>query len=257
VKNTGEREFAMKKSVLISGSSRGIGLDIAKVFLAAGYNVCLNCKTDYEKMEVEVFALNAARDKKAGNTAIGFRADVTDYSSCERMAEYVKKKTGSIDVLINNAAVSYVGLFHEMTAAEYNGVINGNLLSVMNLSHVVLPEMIKNHSGCIINISSVWGKRGSSCEAAYSASKGGVNAFTKSLAKELGPSGIRVNGISCGVIDTDMNNWLSETEKDDLINQTALLRFGSPREIAKTALFLASDNASYITGEVLNADGGM
>jgi 3-oxoacyl-[acyl-carrier protein] reductase len=247
----------MKGNVLISGSSRGIGLELAKVFFAEGYNVCLNCKTDYKKMEAETEELNAAKLRNYANTAVCFKADVSDYFSCERMLEYAGEKLGAVDILINNAAVSYVGLFHEMSYDGYFGVINNNLLSVMNLSRLVLPEMIKNHSGCIINISSVWGKRGASCEAVYAASKGGVNAFTKSLAKELGPSGIRVNAISCGVIDTEMNNWLSDNEKDDLINQTALLRFGKPYEIARTALFLASADASYITGEVLSADGGI
>lgn len=244
----------MSKNALITGSSRGIGLATARAFFGAGYNVCLNCVNSTEKMRTEVSALNISGQS---NKAVGFCADVSDYSSCLDMIKYTEAELGNIDVLVNNAAVAHIGLFTEMKPHDYQEIISLNLISVMNLSHLVLPNMIKSHSGCIINISSLWGEHGASCEAVYSASKGGVNAFTKSLAKELGPSGIRVNAISCGVIDTNMNAWLSENEKDDLINQIALSRFGSSDEIARIALFLASDDASYITGSIISADGGI
>lgn len=244
----------MYKSVLITGSSRGIGLAIAKEFFNAGYNVCLNCINNIEMMEKEIDTLNLLGKK---NRAVGFCADISDYISCGSLVKQAEAEFSGIDVLINNAAISYVGLFTEMSFLDYYKIINTNLISAMNMSHLVLPKMISAHSGCIINISSIWGERGASCEAAYSTSKGGLNSFTKSLAKELGPSGIRVNAISCGVIDTDMNEWLDPIEKSDLINQIALSRLGSASEIAKAVLFLASNNASYITGAILSADGGM
>jgi len=243
------------KHVLITGSSRGIGLCTAKEFFNAGANVLLNCASSADIMQSQTDALN--KSARLGNKAACFSADVSDYEQCQKMVEYAVKEFGSIDVLVNNAAISAVGLFTDMPPREYERIIHLNLISVMHMSHLVLPYMIKNGSGCVINISSVWGDKGASCEAVYAASKAGVNAFTKSLAKELGPAGIRVNAISCGVINTDMNAWLNDEEKADLFNQIGLNRFGEPAEIARTALFLASADASYITGAVINADGGM
>ncbi len=144
-----------------------------------------------------------------------------------------------------------------MTKDEWDAMLHTNLSSLFHTSKFAIPMMLKNHQGSIINISSIWGNDGASCEVAYSASKGGVNSFTKALAKELAPSGIRVNAIACGVIDTDMNNTLSAHEKDTLISEIGLGRLGYPREIADCVVFLASKKASYITGQILTVDGGI
>ena len=179
--------------------------------------------------------------------------DVSDYDECKKAFE----KIGDIDILINNAGVSYLGLFTDMAPDEWKRVIDVNLISVMNCTHLALPSMIRKKSGVIINISSMWGERGASCEAVYSAAKGGINAFTKAIAKEAGPSGIRVNAVACGVIETKMNEWISREERQVLMDEISLERFGLPEEIAETVLFLASDSASYINGQIITADGGM
>jgi len=249
------REPYDKKCVLITGSSRGIGLAIAREFFGAGANVLLNCATGIDVMQSETDALNSRAH--LGNRAACFRADVSDYKQCSDMLTYAVREFGAIDVLINNAAVPCLGLFTDMAPDEYERIMGINLISVMHMSRLVLPYMIKNGGGCVINISSVWGDVGASCEAVYAASKAGVNAFTKSLAKELGPAGVRVNAIACGVIDTDMNAWLNGEEKACLIDKIGLNRFGSPREIGRIALFLASADASYINGAIISADGGM
>ena len=164
--------------------------------------------------------------------------------------------TDHIDLLVNNAGISYVGLLQDMDPADWYRVISTNLTSVFNLSHLALPGMIRQHAGSIINISSIWGKTGASMEVAYSASKGGVDAFTRALAREVAPSGIRVNAVACGVIDTAMNAHLDLQEKADLADEIGLGRFGAPEEIAAVVRFLASEEASYITGQIIIADGG-
>jgi 3-oxoacyl-[acyl-carrier protein] reductase len=212
----------------------------------------MNCLTSQERLEAVVRELNAL----GGGQAVGLSADVAEYSECARLFSYAEKNFGDVDVLVNNAAVSYVGLFHEMRPEDYSRVINVNLISVMNMCALALPPMLRRRGGAIINVSSVWGRRGASCEAAYSASKGGVNAFTRALAKEAGPSGVRVNAVSCGVIDTDMNAFLLSDEKTALIEEIPLCRFGLPGEVAEAALFLAGAGAAYITGAVIDVDGG-
>ena len=164
---------------------------------------------------------------------------------------------GNIDILINNAGISHLGLFTDMTPDDWNRLIDVNFKSVLNCTHLALPKMISRKSGNIINISSIWGERGASCEAVYSATKGAINAFTKAMAKELGPSEIRVNAISCGVIETKMNSCFTEEERAVLTDEISLMRFGKPEEIAKIALFLARDDSSFITGQIITADGCM
>ena len=160
--------------------------------------------------------------------------------------------------MVNNAGISHIGLFTDMTPESWKHLIDVNLMSAFNCSHIALKTMIKNHCGNIINISSIWGERGASCEVVYSASKGGINSFTKALAKEVGLSGIRVNAISCGVIDTKMNACFDEEEKAALCDEISLARFGKAEEIAKLAYFLAEDDKSgYINGQIITADGGM
>ncbi|MBR0105092.1 MAG: SDR family oxidoreductase [Firmicutes bacterium] len=236
------------KRVFISGSSRGIGFAIAKKFAENGACVLLNGgkdKAGLEKAWEEIKNINPGAEM--------YFFDVSDYDECKEAFE----KMGDIDILINNAGISHLGLFTDMKPEEWKRVIDVNLISVMNCTHLALPNMIRKKSGVIINISSMWGDRGASCEAAYSASKGGINAFTKAMAKEVGPSGIRVNAVACGVIETKMNEWISQEERQVLMDEISLERFGKPEEIGDLVLFLASDRASYINGQIITADGGM
>ena len=182
---------------------------------------------------------------------------MSDYAQCAEMFGTISTIYGNVDILINNAGISHLGLFTDMTPESWSRIIDVNLKSVLNCTHLAVPKMVNQKSGVIINISSIWGSRGASCEAVYSATKGAVNSFTKAMAKELGPSGIRVNAISCGVIDTKMNQCFTEEERDVLTDEIALNRFGRPDEIASLAVFLAGKNSSFISGQIITADGCM
>jgi 3-oxoacyl-[acyl-carrier protein] reductase len=201
-------------------------------------------------------ALTAEINSRFPGRAIGVRADVSDYAEAKRLFDQVTARFGGVDVLINNAGVSHIGLFNEMPPGGWDALMRANVNSVFNCCHLAAPYMIAKKHGVVINISSVWGLAGASCEAVYSASKGAVNSFTKALAKELGPSGVRVNAIACGVIDTGMNDWLDDEEKTALTDRIPLTRFGSVSEIANLTVFLASEASAYITGQVIAADGG-
>ncbi len=240
-----------RKTALITGSSRGIGRAAAFAFAREGYNVVLNCVKNEAEMEKAVSEI-----KKLGVCAVGFKCDVSDSKAVENMVRAVNERFGGVDVLVNNAGISFVGLFQDMTPQQRQKVIEVNLLGVFNVTSCVLPYMISNKRGAVINISSIWGNAGASCEAVYSASKGGVNSFTKALGKELGPCGIRVNAVSCGCINTEMNDNLTKEEKAALAEEIPLMRFGEAEEIAELAVFLASDKASYINGQIITADGG-
>lgn len=235
------------KTAVITGSSRGIGKAIAEEFAKNGYHVILNASKSVDE-------LNAVYEEflSKGYSCEAVLADVSDYEECKKL--FIKAP----DVLVNNAGISHIGLFTDMTPESWKHLIDVNLMSAFNCSHIALKTMIKNHCGNIINISSIWGERGASCEVVYSASKGGINSFTKALAKEVGLSGIRVNAISCGVIDTKMNACFDEEEKAALCDEISLARFGKAEEIAKLAYFLAEDDKSgYINGQIITADGGM
>lgn len=235
------------KTAVITGSSRGIGKAIAEEFAKNGYHVILNASKSVDE-------LNEAYEEflSKGYSCEAVLADVSDYEECKKL--FIKAP----DVLVNNAGISHIGLFTDMTPESWKHLIDVNLMSAFNCSHIALKTMIKNHCGNIINISSIWGERGASCEVVYSASKGGINSFTKALAKEVGLSGIRVNAISCGVIDTKMNACFDEEEKAALCDEISLARFGKTEEIAKLAYFLAEDAKSgYINGQIITADGGM
>ena len=235
------------KTAVITGSSRGVGKAIAEEFAKNGYHVILNASKSVDE-------LNEAYEEflSKGYSCEAVLADVSDYEECKKL--FIKAP----DVLVNNAGISHIGLFTDMTPESFKHLIDVNLMSAFNCSHIALKTMIKNHCGNIINISSIWGERGASCEVVYSASKGGINSFTKALAKEVGLSGIRVNAISCGVIDTKMNACFDEEEKAALCDEISLARFGKAEEIAKLAYFLAEDNKSgYINGQIITADGGM
>ena len=239
-----------KKTVLITGSSRGIGKAIAMKYAKKGYNVVINCKTNEElllkvKKEIESFQTNC----------LAFVGDVGDYATCELLFEQIKKHFGSIDVLINNAGISYIGLLTDMKPNEWNQIIQNNLTSVFNCCHLAIPYMIHKQKGKIVNISSVWGVTGASCEVAYSTTKGGMNAFTKALAKELAPSNIQVNAIACGAIDTEMNQFLSDEELLQLIDEIPANRLGRAEEVANLVYSITHKN-QYLTGQIIQLDGG-
>ena len=240
------------RTVLITGSSRGIGRAIALKFAKDGCNLVLNCSKNKEELNAVL-----AEIESFGVCAIGIIADVSVYSECERMVSAALERFGQIDILVNNAGSAYVGLFTDMSPEQISKTLGSNQLSAINCSHLVVPQMVQRKSGAIVNISSMWGSVGASCEVVYSSAKGGLDTFTKALAKELGPSGIRVNAVSCGVIETGMNAFLSAEETAGLADQIPLSRFGTPQEIAEVVAFLASDSASYITGQIIAVDGGV
>ena len=240
----------MNKTVLISGSSRGIGRAIAIKFAKEGYRIAINSnksKDELDETKEKLLSYNVP--------VFAMQGDVGNYEFCKNFVYEIKETLGSVDILINNAGISYIGLFSEMTPDEWNNVINTNLTSVYNLSSLVIPDMVKKKSGKILNISSVWGNVGSAMEVAYSASKGGMNALTKALAKELAPSGIQVNAIAYGAIDTEMNSFLSEEELNLLIDEIPASRLGTTEEAAELAFSLCSGN-DYLTGQIIGLDGG-
>ena len=235
------------KTAVVTGSSRGIGKAIAEEFCKNGYHVILNASKSADELE------NTKQEfLNKGYSCESILCDTSDFEETKKLFEK------DADVLVNNAGISYIGLFNEMKPDEWQRVMNVNLGSVFNCTHHALQTMLKKHKGNIINISSMWGDKGASCETVYSASKGGMNSFTKAMAKEVGLSGIRVNAISCGVIDTEMNNCFNEEEKAELCDEISLNRFGKTEEVAKLALFLSNDDtAGYINGQIITIDGGM
>ena len=238
------------KTVLITGASRGIGRAIAQIFAEAGWSVGICCKKSMAELsEVRKYI------EATGSQCFDFIGDMGCYEDAQKFITEARKALGPIDCLVNNAGVSYIGLLSDMHAEEWNKIIQTNLTSVFNCCKQVIPDMVARQSGSIINISSVWGNCGASCEVAYSASKGGMNAFTKALAKELAPSHITVNAIACGAIDTEMNHFLSEEERNQLIDEIPSCRMGTPEEVGRLALQLAGKH-SYLTGQVVTLDGG-
>ena len=236
------------KLALITGASRGIGAETARVFAENGYMVAAN----YNKSFNEASALKASLE----NTEI-FRADVSCASEVEKMFDEIKRHFGKYpDVLINNAGISHSGLLGDDTEETYNTVFNTNMKSVFLCSKIASESMIREKRGKIINIASIWGETGASCEVLYSASKAAVIGFTKAFAKEVGPSGITVNCISPGVIKTDMLSCYSEDVLAQLAEETPISRLGTPRDIANAALFLASEKADFITGQIIGVNGG-
>ena len=241
----------MKKTALITGGSRGIGRACAIAFAAQGYNVAVNYGASKKAAE-EVKNIIIS----SGGSAEIFCADVSDERAVFDMISAVKARFGGVNVLVANAGESLIKQVNDTTKAEWEHVFAVNAGGVRNAVQAVLPFMLDEKNGRIITVSSVWGEVGASCEAAYSASKAAVIGYTKALAKELAPSGITVNCVSPGVIDTDMNAHLSPADKAALEEQIPACRFGTPEEVAAAVLFFASDGASYITGEVLGVNGG-
>lgn len=239
------------KTVLITGSSRGIGAATARR-LAENYKIVIN----YKNSKDEALAL-LSEIRKVNPMSLAIKADVSKEDEVDYLFDTVEKNFGSIDILINNAGKSHVGLIQDMTYENWQEIINTNLNSVFLTSKRAIGPMIRQKSGVIINISSIWGKEGAALEAAYSASKGAVNAFTKALSKELAPSNIRVNAIAPGVVLTDMmKNDYSERELNLIREDIGLGRFADPKEIADLVSFLISDEASYITGSIIDINGG-
>ncbi|MEE0930008.1 MAG: SDR family oxidoreductase [Acutalibacteraceae bacterium] len=242
----------MNKTVLVTGASRGIGAEIARQFALNGYNVAINCNLNIEKAQ----ALKAEITKNGG-TAEVFKADISDYNSVKQMIDNIYNVFGFIDVLVNNAGIAQQILFTDITPQQWATMINTNLTSVYNCCNCVLPKMINQHKGCIINIASMWGETGGSCEVHYSAAKAGVIGLTKALAKEVGPSNIRVNCVSPGVIMTDMMSSFTEDTLNELTEETPLCKLGESIDIANTVLFLADNKSSFITGQVIGVNGGI
>lgn len=239
------------KCAIVTGASNGIGRSIALKLAEEGAYVVINYNSDVKAAEE---TLNIVR-KNQGYAEI-YKADVSDYNQVQSMIKFAIDTYGKVDILVNNAGISKVGLFMDFNEEQWDSMINVNIKGVFNCSHAVIPNMIQNKKGVIINMSSMWGNSGASCEAVYSATKGAVNSFTKALAKELGPSNIRVNAISPGVINTRMNKWLTEEEKNDLLDSIPLMKFGETYDVANLAAFLAQDNSGYITGQIITIDGG-
>jgi len=240
-----------KKTVLVTGASRGIGRAIALTFAKKGYHVFLNCNHSITQLEQVRREIEALPDGSCDMT-IG---DVGNPEDVREMFRKIYKKCDALDVLVNNAGIAQIGLLSDLTDKEWNRLIQTNLSSVFYSCREAIPEMVIKKRGKIINISSMWGTVGASCEAAYSASKAGVHGLTKALAKELAPSNIQVNAIACGVIDTDMNSQLSEEDRIVLEAEIPAGHFGTPQEIADTVIQLA-DAPAYLTGQVIGVDGG-
>ena len=234
------------KTVLITGGSRGIGRELVRAFSKNGYNVAFTYRSSHD--EAELIA------KETG--ALAIMADSRSEADVIFAVDKVISEYGQVDCLINNAAISSFSLFTDITLEDWNDMISVNLTGAFLYSRNVIADMLKRKNGRIINITSMWGLVGASCEVHYSAAKAGLIGMTKALAKELGPSGITVNAIAPGVINTEMNAKLTDEDKVALLNDTPVMRIGEPSDIAEAALFLAGDGASFITGEVLNVSGG-
>ena len=236
-----------RKTALITGASRGIGRAAAECFAAAGYNLILTCRNSMDALRETASLLQ----EKHNIQCRALRADMGREEDVRQIFQAIDE----LDVLVNNAGISHIGLLTDMSAEEWHRVIAVNLDSCFYTCRAAIPLMLKNHRGKIINVSSVWGAQGASMEVAYSASKGGMNAFTKALAKELAPSGIQVNAIACGVIDTSMNDCLTPEDKAALTAEIPADRLGLPEEAAKLILQTAQ-SPEYMTGQIITIDGG-
>ena len=241
----------MYKVAFVSGASRGIGRAIATSLAQEGYHLGLVCRKNQKLLE------NLAEDLRATYhiEALTFTGDVGDPSFVRTLAEEMLSHFSQIDVVINNAGISHIGLLTDMSVEEWNQILSVNLSSCFYTAKAFIPAMVQKQSGRIINISSMWGNVGASCEVAYSVSKGGMHAFTKALAKELAPSRIAVNALACGVIDTDMNGFLSPEERADLEAEIPAGRFAKPEEVAEAVLQVIK-MPSYLTGQIISMDGG-
>lgn len=239
-----------RKTVLVTGSSRGIGKAIAIKYAKKGYNVVINC---VHREELLLLAKSEIEDYQV--SCLSYVGDIGEFDRCQELFGQIKKQFGGLDVLVNNAGISYIGLLQDMKPEEWDRVLRTNLTSVFNCCKLAVPMMLEKKQGKIINISSVWGTAGASCEVAYSATKGGINAFTKALAKELAPSNIQVNAIACGAIDTEMNHFLHREDLISLMEEIPAGRLGKAEEVADLAYHLGYKE-NYLTGQIIGLDGG-
>ena len=243
-------EQMRSKTAFITGASRGIGAAIAERFAKEGYRLAINGRNEERlRQKAEQIA------EQYHVVCVPFAGDAGDAGFVKDVMEEIDTRLGGVDVLVNNAGIAHIGLLTEMPEEKWEQVIRTNLTSVFLCSKYAAKQMLHKKSGKIVNISSVWGNVGASCEVAYSASKGGVNALTRALAKELAPSNIQVNAIACGVIDTDMNRCFTKGERQALEQELPCGRYGTPQEVAELAAFLA-DAPAYLTGQIVTLDGG-
>lgn len=239
------------KTVLITGASRGIGRSTAWRFVRGGYHLFLNCNTSIDELK----NIQEEIEKEFPGSTTLVPGNVGDPDTVRRIFGKIYSQCRALDVLVNNAGIAHIGLLSDMTDAQWQRVLDTNLSSVFYCCREAVPPMVSQKSGHIINISSMWGSVGASCEAAYSASKAGVHGLTRALAKELAPSGIAVNAIACGVIDTVMNSQLDVSERNALENEIPAGRFGTPDEIAEV-IWQTAHIPSYMTGQIIGVDGG-
>lgn len=237
---------------LVTGSSRGIGAAAAIELSKLGYSVAVNYKSNIEAAEAVVNKIKAM-----GGNALAFRADISKAEEVEAMFNDIEATLGNVDLLVNNAGVSHIGLLQDMSYQDILNLTEVDFLGTLYCTKRAIPNMISAKYGCIINISSMWGEVGASCEVVYSACKAGIIGLTKALSKELGPCGIRVNCVSPGVITTEMNSELTKETLEELSQETSLLRLGTAEEIGKVIAFLTTESASYITGQIIPVNGGI
>lgn len=237
------------KNIVVTGGSRGIGKCLVENFAKAGYNVILN----YNKSKKQAEQIKNELAGQGIKIEI-FKADISKREEVKKLIKFAIKNMGNIDILINNAGIAKLQMFQDVTEEDWNEMMDTNLKSIYYTIQEVLPSMIQKKAGCIINISSMWGIVGASCEAVYAASKAGMDAITKSLAKELGPSNIRINSIAPGVINTDMNSTIDEKIKEEIKKETPLERIGESIDIYRCAKWLAEDE--FTTGQVISVNGG-
>jgi len=243
--NLYKNKIDMRKAI-VTGGSRGIGAAVVRKFAAEGYSVAFIYRNS-----------DAAAEALAKETgAIPIRADISDAVSAKKGIEEAVKALGGVDILVNSAGIAQIKLFTDITDDDWRRMIDTDLSGAFYASREAARLMIKNHYGRIINIGSMWGRAGASCEVHYSAAKSGLRGFTAALAKELGPSGVTVNCVEPGVMDTEMNACLDEGTRQELIDSTPLCRIGTPEDVAEAVFFLASDKASFITGQCIGVDGG-
>lgn len=240
----------MKKTALVTGGSGGIGSEVCRVLAEDGWQVAVCYKSGRATAEALVTEL-----KGQGLSAEAFHCDIGDRESIERCISEVRDSFGMVTLLVNNAGTADIELFTDMTDEKLCEMLEINLLGAMRMSRGVLTDMIREHTGNIINITSVWGEKGASCEVAYSAAKAGLIGFTKALAREVAISGVRVNCVSCGMIDTKMNGELTEEDVRAIVDDIPAGRIGLPRDVANAVRFLSSEGADYIHGQVVRVDG--
>ena len=240
-----------KKTVLVTGASRGIGKSIAIGFAKEGYHVFVNCRKSIDDLQKLTNMINVMTP----GSATMVPGNVADPARVREMFKIIDSQCDGLDVLVNNAGISFFGLLSDMTDEEWDEIISVNLSSVFYCCRQAIPAMVSRKAGKIINISSIWGRTGASCESAYSAAKSGVNGLTMALAKELAPSNISVNAIACGVVDTEMNGHLTEAEKEQLANEIPVGRFATADEIAKLVIGMVN-SPNYMTGQIIGIDGG-